>query len=82
MFDRLFAGDRTKDEAKARAKRDQLNQSVLDFVLQDAKTLTNKLGQGDQRKLDEYLTSVREVEQRIERSRKDAFNNPAPIAES
>ena len=46
--------------------------------MQDAKALTNKLGQGDQRKLDEYLTSVREVEQRVERSRNDAFNNPIP----
>ena len=78
VFDRLFAGDQSKEDAKARAKRDQLNQSVLDFVMQDAKALTNKLGQGDQRKLDEYLTSVREVEQRVERSRNDAFNNPIP----
>ena len=46
VFDRLFGDNNTKEDAAARAKRDRLNQSVLDFVLQDAKTLTHKLGQG------------------------------------
>src|SRR3954453_3590390 len=53
-FDRLF-----KDEA---SKGDQ---SVLDAVLSDAAALRTKISTGDQHKLDEYLDSVRDVEQRI-----------------
>ena len=54
-FDRLF-----KDEV---SKGDQ---SVLDAVLGDANSLRRDLSSNDQRKLDEYLDSVRDVEQRIE----------------
>ena len=56
-FDQLF-----KDKAQ---KGDR---SVLDAVLADAKDLRRGISQLDQRKLDEYLNSVREVEQRIERA--------------
>ena len=54
-FDRLF-----KDEASPADK------SVLDAVLADAKDLRRAISAGDQRKLDEYLDSVRDVEKRIE----------------
>src|SRR3954447_24017170 len=54
-FDRLF-----KDEV---SKGDK---SVLDAVLSDAKDLRRLISANDQRKLDEYLESVRDVEQRIE----------------
>ncbi len=56
-FDRLF-----KDEVQ---KGDQ---SVLDAVLDDATRLRQGLGNNDRQKLDEYLESVRSVEQRIERA--------------
>jgi hypothetical protein len=86
VFDRLFGDASSKEQAAARAKRDLYNKSVLDFVMDDAKALNQRLGQGDQRKLDEYLTAVREVEQRIERAKKAAAdrkviarpNVPAP----
>lgn len=42
--------------------------SVLDAVLDDAKDIRRAISGRDQRKLDEYLNSVREVEQRIERA--------------
>lgn len=54
-FDRLF-----KDEVQRGDK------SVLDAVLADAKDFRRQISATDQRKLDEYLDSVREVEQRIE----------------
>lgn len=54
-FDRLF-----KDESSPEDK------SVLDSILADAADLRRTLSQQDQRKLDEYLDSVRDVEQRIE----------------
>lgn len=77
VFDRLFGGNDPKELTAARAKRDLHNKSVLDFVLEDAKGLNATLGAGDQKKLDEYLTSVREVEQRIEKARR-ANAAPAP----
>jgi hypothetical protein len=79
VFDRLFGGNDPKDIAEARAKRDAYNKSVLDFVAEDAKGLSKTLGQGDQKKLDEYLTSVREVEVRIEKMRQAlADKKPVP----
>lgn len=53
-FDRLF-----KDE------NHRGDQSVLDSVLEDAGDLRRKISVSDQRKFDEYLDSVRDVEQRI-----------------
>jgi hypothetical protein len=58
-FDRLF-----KDNSSA------TDASVLDSVLSDAKSLRGKISQDDRTKLDEYLNSVREVEQRIEQAGK------------
>jgi hypothetical protein len=84
VFERLFGAGGGGERAAARARRDADNASVLDFVLDDARRLNNTLGQGDRRKLDEYLASVREVEQRIERARATASappprpNMPAP----
>jgi len=46
------------------------NLSILDRVQDRAKALTTKISLGDRAKLDEYLTSVRDIEQRIERMRK------------
>jgi len=70
VFDRLFGGVDPKEHAEARAKRELYNKSILDFVTEDAKGLSKTLGSGDQKKLDEYLASVREVELRIEKARK------------
>ena len=56
-FDRLF-----KDEAERGDK------SVLDAVLEDATDIRRRISASDQRKLDEFLDSVREVEKRIEQA--------------
>ncbi len=74
VFERLFGGKDAGDPAAvaARVHRESSNQSILDFVAEDAKQLKAKLGSPDQRKLDEYLSGVRELEQRIQRSRKVA----------
>ena len=47
------------------------NQSVLDRVKEHAESLVRQVSAGDRAKLDEYLTSVREVEKRIQRQRDD-----------
>src|SRR5690349_1385845 len=46
-------------------------QSILDRVKDDAASLSRKISSEDNRKLDEYLTSVREVEKRVDRMRSD-----------
>ncbi|GDY11476.1 hypothetical protein LBMAG53_03530 [Planctomycetota bacterium] len=65
-FDRLFrtAGG----PAAVRALSDRDRKSVLDYVLSDATALKGRVGLGDQRKLDEYLTAVRDVELQLERA--------------
>jgi hypothetical protein len=86
VFDRLFGGNDPKELAEARAKRELYNKSVLDFVLEDAKGLSGTLGAGDRKKLDEYLSSVREVEQQIQKareaSRKPVAKPTAPAPEA
>src|SRR5262249_26444150 len=52
----------------ARLQRDRYRKSILDFVREDAERLQTELGATDRRKLDEYLTSVREIEQRLVRA--------------
>ncbi len=77
-FERLF-GD-SRDE-QARAERDFYRKSILDFVTADSAKLHAKLGTTDRRKLDEYYTSIREIELRIDRaaaSRGKLPEMPAP----
>lgn len=65
-FDILFAGtDATATQADQQ-RRQRYRKSVLDHALGQAQSLQGKLGQSDRRKLDEYMTGVREVEQRLD----------------
>lgn len=70
VFERLFGGSSSTENAKSQALRKEYNKSILDFVLDDAKRLQNQLGVNDKRKLDEYLAGVRELELQIEASEK------------
>ena len=65
VFDRLFGGQTSKETRRAKTTREKYRKSVLDFVLEDAKSLHQKLPAVDRRKLDEYLYSVRDVENRL-----------------
>ncbi len=67
VFDRLFGLDgdgsgRIGTNDKSRALYEA---SVLDFVMDDARSLARQLGGHDRQKLDEYLTGVRELERRL-----------------
>ncbi len=66
VFERLFAGGKPSDMDKSQQQRQALQKSVLDFIADDARRLQAKLGRDDNRKLEEYLTGVREVERRLE----------------
>lgn len=74
VFERLFGvgapGERVKNLQNRRASQ----KSILDFVLADAKSMQQRMQRSDRRKLDEYLTGVRELESRIERA--EAFGDP------
>ena len=66
LFDRLFApeGQATRE---ATLRRHAEQRSILDSILAEAGSLNRDLGKADQRKLDEYLGSVREAEKRVQR---------------
>ncbi len=72
VFERLFGAGTSVESDQARATRAKYEKSVLDFVLADAGRLKKKLGATDQRKMDEYLTAVREIEQRISLAEKSS----------
>ncbi|WP_153556206.1 DUF1552 domain-containing protein [Roseimaritima sediminicola] len=61
-FERLFGNG----DVKGRRERDFYRQSVLDVVASDAKALLKRAGGSDKRKIDEYFSSVRDLERRIE----------------
>jgi hypothetical protein len=63
-FDLLFGGTSPTETAAARQARRLARTSVLDYVLAQSRRLSTTVGAADRRKLDEYFTSLREVEQR------------------
>jgi hypothetical protein len=76
LFERLFGtGVAFTPEEKERNAR--YRRSILDFIVGDTQKLQSSLGPTDRRKLDEYLTSIREVEQQLEKAEKESLNiNP------
>ncbi len=78
LFERMFRGrkpivpnwsrraENLAATTRESAKGDSYDRSVVDLVREDAKSLQHRLGRADQQKLDEYLTAVRSVEQRID----------------
>jgi hypothetical protein len=64
VFERIFGGT----DVAARQRRLASRKSVLDFIRDDSKSLSARLGRSDQQKLDEYFSSIRDIEQRMARS--------------
>ncbi len=64
VFAKLFLEGRP-DEVQAQARRLKEGQSLLDAVRAQARRLEKSLGPGDREKVDEYFTSIRELEQRL-----------------
>jgi len=65
VFDRLFGNS---SSGGGTSRRNRARQSVLDLVSEQAADLQQRLGRSDQRKIDQYFSSVREIEQRISRA--------------
>lgn len=66
LFERLFVPDSAEDRA-ATLQRYRQQKSILDNIRGEAKSLSRRLGNKDNQKLDQYLASVRETELRVQR---------------
>jgi hypothetical protein len=66
VFERLFGAGSRAERGKNLALRREQQRSILDFVLDDTRSLGRELGKRDGQKLDEYLAGVREVERRLQ----------------
>jgi hypothetical protein len=71
VFERMFGDIDTSLPADVRARRLRYRRSILDLVGERTASLSADLGAADKRKLDEYLASIRDVEQRIQRAEAD-----------
>ncbi len=72
LFERLFGTDIAEPPA-FHARRLAMRESILDQVMGDTKKVESTVGPSDRRKIDEYLTSVREIEQQVQRAEKDGL---------
>src|SRR5215212_4920194 len=78
LFDRLFGAGNDKAAAESRAKRYLYRKSILDYVADDAKRLNRQLGKADNQKMDEFATSIREIEKRIVMMQKQEAEQKKP----
>lgn len=79
VFERMFGmGSATGSPAEAE-KRRRYQKSVLDFVTSDAKSLQRRISAADNRKLEEYFSSVRDIETRIEKAERMKVDMPAGV---
>lgn len=67
IFNQLFApyGSKSVDEVRAGLKREA---SILDLMMENSRSLNARLGKEDSQKMEEYLDSIRAIEQRVERT--------------
>lgn len=70
LFERLF-GNGVALPPEARARQAKFRRSILDFVTEDTRKLQSNLGPTDRRKLDEYLSSIREIERQLIKAETD-----------
>ncbi len=75
VFEMLFGDGGTPAERRAALRQ---RASLLDWVGDDLASLRRDLGPADRSRVDDYLTSVREVERRIQQAGQDARDNPLP----
>ena len=69
VFERLFGAQVGGAADPGAVRRTRRERSLLDFVAEDARRLQGKIGGADRRKVDEYLTGIRELERRIDGAR-------------
>jgi hypothetical protein len=75
VFERLFGEGGSIAERRAALRK---RASLLDWLTEDIASLRRELGPADQRRINEYLDTVREVERRIQQAEANAVGNPLP----
>ncbi|MCU0871791.1 MAG: DUF1552 domain-containing protein [Pirellulaceae bacterium] len=78
LFAQLFI-DSSPEERARQAGRVRQGLSIMDVVAEDARRLTNQLGTGDRQRLDNYFSSVRDLEQRLTESEAWARRPKPPV---
>jgi hypothetical protein len=68
VFERMFGSGSNRDRKVSTQQRLAQQKSILDFVLEEARSVDRSLSSRDRLILDEYLTGVRDIEQRIEKA--------------
>lgn len=79
VFERLFGSADPGENEQSRLLRQRRRLSILDMVREDAADLQRQLGGRDQQKLDEYLSSLRALELRIEKAAKGEEAPPGAV---
>ncbi len=72
VFERLYGSLNNNPDPKVQARLNENRKSVLDYVNERTRQLVGTLGAPDRRKIDEYLTSIREIEKRIARTERES----------
>jgi len=80
VFERLF-GDGESTDAAARMAMLKEQRSILDYVSGSIDRLETRLGNGDRRKLSEYLDAIRDIERRIQRAEQQNAEMKIPAME-
>src|SRR5262245_19086258 len=79
VFERLFGASDSTD-VRVRASRLQQDRSILDSITDRVKALQRKLGPSDNRKIDDYLASLRDVERRIQKAEEQSAKDAPDMA--
>ena len=82
LFERLFGAGSHGERKRSLAQRQGHQRSLLDFVLEDARSLERELTAGDRQKLSDFMESIREVETRITQAERLADKAPDPEADT
>jgi hypothetical protein len=84
VFNQLFLQG-TPEEVQAQIRALDTGRSILDAISEQARDLSRNVGARDKGRLDQYFTSVRDLERRLQQSRgwetipKPVVNVPAPV---
>lgn len=85
LFERLFGDFDPSVSAETRARRANYRKSILDSAREETSRLLGQVGPSDRHKLDEYLTTIRDLEKRIQQAERSAptatpdFDKPSGI---
>ncbi|MBI5769296.1 MAG: DUF1552 domain-containing protein [Verrucomicrobia bacterium] len=78
LFERMFGAGTPKERAENLLIRQQQKRSVLDFIQRDLRSLTGEVSGRDREKIDEYFSSVRDIELRIQAAEQARSKRPQP----